>query len=52
MSHDEWRNAATGRAVVAMDVTPANATGTNLDQDFAGCGFGYREIDDLQNSII
>jgi hypothetical protein len=35
MTHDDWRDAPTTAAIHSMNVTATNATGFDVDQNFA-----------------
>ncbi len=52
VSHDNRRYAATGRSVISVDVTAANATGRDLDEDLIGGRFWNREIHNLEMAIL
>ncbi len=48
VSHDDGGNPATGRAIVAVDVTAADAAGGDADEDFVVGGGGHREVGELE----
>jgi hypothetical protein len=48
VAHDEWRDAAAGAAVEAVDVAAADAAGGDLDEDFVGGGLGLGGVGDFE----
>jgi hypothetical protein len=48
MPHDERRNAASGTAVVTMDIASADTARFDLDQDIVWTEFGLGDIANLQ----
>jgi hypothetical protein len=48
VTHHDWGDAATRGTVVAVDVTAADATGRDPNQDFIGCRSGRRKIRDFE----
>ena len=44
VAHDDWRAAAAGAAVQAVNIAATDAARLDSDEDFAGTGFGGRDI--------
>src|SRR5450631_4781248 len=50
--HDDWRNPASGRTIVAVDVAATNSARCYADQHFIASNGGNGQIRDLQMEIL
>ena len=52
MAHDDGRNAAAGRAVVAVNVAPADAAGGYANENFAGAGSWIGKLGEFELFVL
>src|SRR5262249_26468323 len=52
VAHHDGRNAATGGAIVAVNVTAANATSRDANQHLSWAGLRNRQVGDLQLAVL
>ena len=52
VAHDEWRDAAAGAAVEAVDVAAADAAGGDFDEDLVGGWGGSRSVCDFEVVVL
>jgi len=50
--HDDWRNAAPGRAVVAVNIAAADSAGGYANQQLVSADSGYGNVRDLKMTIF
>jgi hypothetical protein len=52
MTHNERRNAASGSAVIAMNIASADTAGFNLDEHILGADYGLRDVSHLKVASV
>jgi hypothetical protein len=52
VAHDDWGDAATGGAVVTVDIAAADAAGGDADENFVWSRNGRGEIGNLQLTVL
>jgi hypothetical protein len=52
MTHNERRNTAPGRAVIAMNIASADTAGFDVDEDIVGPDYGLGDISHVKIASV
>ena len=52
MTHNERRNAASGRAIIAMNIASADTAGFDVDEHILGTDYGLRDVSHVKIASI